>query len=375
MDADTKYAGAIGAPRRRFLDYVNDPFGSRPVVSPFCPHPTVVEGALKLLDLPVGDDPFVNEFRLANELDYEPMVFARCSSLIFPWVEDPDRSDEDTIVSVLPTSKGEWIMQAPREGGGWGASDSQFPVKGVADFGMFIQVCEEVAEKHDDIMRSFRELRARVGDNAVILINHPHISWLGLQAGQQELFYLYHDFPDEFRRAMDAHAAAVEYVFSIALEEGIDFMSESSYGLEMISPAHAEEVDLPYLKRLSDWTRSRGRLFWYHNCGATSKLIENGFVNRFMPHVCETVAPPPEGDNDLGESRKHLDRSICSKGNLSLVLLRDGTEDEVRDATRRMVESVRGYAHIHSTADTVLPGTPPENLIAFIQTAREESER
>ena len=345
------------------------------MVSPFCPHRDVVNAALATLKLPVSDDAFRNEMHLAKETDYEPMVFAPCSSLIFPWKEDPDQSDRNTVVSVLPTSRGDWIMRVPKETGQWGGCDSQFPVRGQADFALFIQACEDVGEKKDTIKETFKALRQKVKDDAVILINHPHIGWLGLQAGQQDLFYLKNDYPDEFGKAMDALATASEFVFGIAMEEGIDFMSESSYGQEMVSPEYAETVDLPYLQRLSKWTHERGGLFWYHNCGATRELIFNGFIDRFEPDVFETVAPPPEGDNDLGESRQHLDRSICSKGNMSLVYLRDATEAQIHSATKKMVKAVRGYAHIHSTADVVLPGTPAENLLTFIHTAREESEK
>jgi uroporphyrinogen-III decarboxylase len=42
-------------------------------------------------------------------------------------------------------------------------------------------------------------------------------------------------------------------------------------------------------------------------------------------------------------------------------------------ATRQIVAATRGTRHILSTADAVLPGTPPENLIAFVRTAREAS--
>lgn len=87
------------------------------------------------------------------------------------------------------------------------------------------------------------------------------------------------------------------------------------------------------------------------------------------------MAPPPEGDNDLAESRARLAPSICSKGNLSLILLRDGSPDQVAAATRRMVQDARGYAHVLSTADAVFAETPPENLLAFLQTARAEAER
>ncbi len=148
-------------------------------------------------------------------------------------------------------------------------------------------------------------------------------------------------------------------------------MSESCSGLEMTSPRDFDRLDLPYLEAFSAFVHARGGLFWYHNCGLTRHLIATGRFNRFAPDVVETVAPPPEGDNDLAESRRALDPGVCSKGNLSLLLLRDGTPEQVSEATRAMVASVRGYTHIHSTADAVLTGTPPENFVAFLRTARE----
>jgi uroporphyrinogen-III decarboxylase len=91
--------------------------------------------------------------------------------------------------------------------------------------------------------------------------------------------------------------------------------------------------------------------------------------------VIETIAPPPEGDNDLAESRRHIDPSICTKGNFSLGLLRDGKPDQISAEAARMVAAVRGTRHIHSTADGVLEGTPPENFFTFIQSVRESSEK
>ena len=103
------------------------------------------------------------------------------------------------------------------------------------------------------------------------------------------------------------------------------------------------------------------------------ELFLSGRMDRFDADVIETIAPPPEGDNDLAESRRHLSPRICSKGNLSLRTLHDGTVDEVMAATREIARAVRGTPHIYSTADAVLPGTPPENFIAFVRTAREVS--
>ena len=56
------------------------------------------------------------------------------------------------------------------------------------------------------------------------------------------------------------------------------------------------------------------------------------------------------------------------------MLLRDGMPEQVAEGTRCMVDAVRGYGHIHSTADAVLTGTPLENFLAFAHTARAASE-
>lgn len=359
-------------PRRRFLDYVRRVPGSRPVVSPFLPHAPVIESTLRYLGLPVEGDRLTDEVRLAQALDYEPMFMTDCPGLIFPWQEDAARSTENEAVLVIPTTDGEWVRRVPRSWSAWGGSDEGFAVQTEADHDRLAQVCAEITGREEAIRATFRDWRARVGEEGVIVIGHPHVTWLAYQIGQERAHYHYYDYPEAFTRSMEAIADAAEYVFGIAIEEGIDFMSESSAGLEFTSPALYDTQDLPYLQRLANWTHARGGLFWYHNCGMTRQLVLSGRLNRFDCDVFETLSPPPEGDHtDLAEARRHLDASICSKGNLSLVLLRDGSVDEVVAATHAMVDSVRGYCHIRSTADAVLTGTPPENMVAFVRTARE----
>ena len=360
------------SPRRRFLDYVRQVPGARSIVSPFLPHAPVVQETLAYLGLPVTGDLVDDEVRLARALDYEPMFMTDCPGLMFPWTEERDLSDADWIVMTMPTPEGPWVRRVSRRLGMWG-DDEGFPVKTEADYERLITVAEGVANRESEIRATFRQWRERVGEDGVIVIGHPHVTWMGYQVSQRNLVFHELDYRAAFHRGMEAIFRAACFVFGIAIEEGIDFMSESCSGLEMTSPSDFDRLDLPYLEALSAFTHARGGLFWYHNCGLTRRLILSGRFDRFAPDVVETIAPPPEGDNDLGESRRSLGRSICSKGNLSLLLLRDGTPSQVAEATRRMVEAVQGTWHIHSTADAVLTGTPPENFIAFIRTAREAS--
>lgn len=355
--------------RQRFLDYVRGAPGARPIVSPFLPHTDVVRATLTHLGLPVSGDAVKDEVRLAQALDYEPMFMTDCPGLIFPWTEDATRSDDRWQVMTMPTPDGVWTRRVSRRLGMWG-DDEGFPVRTEADYERLIAVAEAVPSRAEAIRADFRRWRDRVGDDGVIVIGHPHVTWQGYQVSQRNLVFHEIDHREVFHRAMAAIYDAACFIFDIAMEEEIDFMSESCSGLEMTSPSDFDRLDLPVLKGLSAYTHARGGLFWYHNCGLTRQLILSGRFDAFAPDVVETIAPPPEGDNDLGESRRALGATICSKGNLSLLLLRDGTPDEVRLATRNMVEAVRGARHIHSTADAVLTGTPPENFIAFVRTAR-----
>jgi len=359
------------SPRRRFLDYVRRIPHAKPIVSPFLPHPEIISKSLKYLGLPIRQDHIESEIALSQELGYEPMFMTDCAGLIFPWHEDRSLSDSDRSVSVLSTPIGDWVRRISRKNGLFGDEEG-FPIKTESDHEKLIAVCEQIESRESDIRRYYRNFRQKVGDKGVIVIGHPHVSWLGGQISQKNMIYHAIDYPQAFKRSMDAICKASLYVFGIAIEEGIDFMSEAGYGLEMISPEQFIDQDLRYTRILADWTHHQDGLFWYHNCGRTRNLISSGLFNKLGADVIETIAPPPEGDNELGESRRYLDPSICSKGNLSLGLLRDGNVDEVIKATKAMVHAVEGYPHIHSTADAVFGETPVENFLAFIETAKKE---
>ncbi len=360
-------------PRQRFLSYVRNHQNARAIVSPFLPNPGVIRQTLQYLNLPVTIDDIKNEILLSKHLDYEPMFMAELSNLIFNWQVDESRSDDQFEVSAIPTPRGEWVRKFPRKEIQWN-DDVLCPVQTEKDHEFFVAVCEQVGDQAEQIRQYYRQFRQRVGEDGVIVLGHPHPSWLGYQISPSLIFYHWTDFRETFIRSMEALFEASLFVMNIAMEEGIDFMSDSSYGLEMTSPQLFAEMDLPYIQKFAQWTHERNGLFWYHNCGYTRKLIMDGTFNTLGADVIETIAPPPEGDNDLAESRRFIDPQICTKGNFNLTLLREGTPDQIAEATQKMVRAVHGWKHILSTADAVLPGTPPENFIAFVKAAREVSE-
>lgn len=368
--AHTSTAAAPGTPRRRFLDFVRGPRDHRPPVSPFLPYADVVAGTLRLLGLPVCGDAISDEIALARALDYEPMFMVGCTQFIFPWAADEAASDEHSVLYTLPTSAGTWTRRVPR-GLGLGSCEASFPVQTAEDHAYFQAACRDLEGRQEQMRAFFRQWRAKVGDEGVIVIGHVNPYWLAHQVGQATIFLHWHDLEDTYRQSMRAVYEASLTIFTVAMEEGFDFMSASGLGLEMTSPELFAIMDVPYLRDYARWTHEQGGLFWYHNCGRTQHFFANGQFDAFEADVIETVAPPPAGDNDLATARHRLRPASCTKGNLDLGRLREGEPDEIAALTRAMVEATRDTPHVHSTADAVLPGTPPENFLTYLHTARQ----
>lgn len=327
-------------PRQRFLDYVRRVPGAAPIVSPFLPKPELLEKTLRALGLPVSHDPVDDEIRLSAALDYEPMFMIDLHNPLY---------GPDMDAQPLATTEA-----------------------GLYDL---IARLQQVTARAPAIRQYYRQWRERIGEAGVIVNGHPQVGWLSGRISQEDMFYLEQDYPQAYAACAEAIIRATLQVNTIAMEEGIDFMSEGSYGLELISPKWYERYDLTYLPRMAAHTHAHGGLFWYHNCGRTRELIERGYFNRLGCDVIETISPPPEGNNDLADARRRLDPAICTKGNLSLIMLVQADAATIEAATRAMVRAVDGYAHIYSTADAVYGETPAENFITFIRTAREEALR
>ncbi|MBN2581631.1 MAG: hypothetical protein JXL80_01085 [Planctomycetes bacterium] len=73
---------------------------------------------------------------------------------------------------------------------------------------------------------------------------------------------------------------------------------------------------------------------------------------------------------DLLEVRRRYPRVTLWGGISCGRLLRLGTPDEVRAETRRVVDGLAGIGHIFGSSNSILHGTPPENVLAMTDEAR-----
>jgi uroporphyrinogen-III decarboxylase len=145
-------------------------------------------------------------------------------------------------------------------------------------------------------------------------------------------------------------------------------ISSAFTGAGMISRDHYEQFELPYMQRLIRGIKADGDTPVYvHTCGAIGDRMD--LMEETGVDGIDTLDPPPLGTVELSKALEILGKRVFIKGNLdpvnSLLL---GERADVDKAVHERLELAKpGGAYILSTACSVAPATPPENIEALAE--------
>ena len=142
-------------------------------------------------------------------------------------------------------------------------------------------------------------------------------------------------------------------------------MAEPVAGL--LSPALEEEFSSPYIKRIVDAVQDDHFAVIYHNCGDNTP--------RMLDSILSTGAMAYHFGNavDLREMLEKIPSDVVVMGNVDPAgVLRMGTPDSVREATRALIAQCGQYPNfVLSSGCDIPPLTPWENIDAFFAAAEE----
>ena len=149
-------------------------------------------------------------------------------------------------------------------------------------------------------------------------------------------------------------------------------ISSAFAGGPFLSRHHYEAFELPYLAAVVEGIKDAHDVPVYvHTCGAIGDRLDL-MVASGVDGI-DTLDPPPLGTVDLATARRATRGRVFLKGNLDPVadLLRATPEHVVEAARARMRIAGPGGGYILSTACSVPPGTPAENVMRLLPTAEE----
>ena len=144
-------------------------------------------------------------------------------------------------------------------------------------------------------------------------------------------------------------------------------VSSAYAGGGLISTRHYREFVLPFEARViaSFKARCPGTPVYTHTCGRLGDRLE--LLEETGTDGIDTLDPPPLGDVDLAEAKRRVGSRLFLKGNVDPVgtVLLGTPEAVLADARRRIETAAPGGGYVLSTACSVPPGAPPENVRAL----------
>lgn len=140
-------------------------------------------------------------------------------------------------------------------------------------------------------------------------------------------------------------------------------------GSSFISPQQYREFVLPYEEQIALRVRTLGKFVYLHTCGSIGDRLE--LMSSSAVDGIECLDPPPLGDVGLAEAKKLVGSRIFIKGNIDPinVLLKKDAPDVALDAQKRLEIGKPGGGFILSSACSIAPYTPPQNIRVLAEAA------
>ncbi len=226
----------------------------------------------------------------------------------------------------------------------------------------------------DYLFRTIDLVLARVA-GAVSVHSEVFSPWTQLMelfGYEQALLYMLDD-PAKIHAILQAYSRGTIDLARRQVRRGVDavLISSAFAGGGFISPAQYEQFVLPYERQVVEAVHHEGAIVYTHTCGKIGDRLEL-MVATGLDGI-DTLDPPPLGTVDLADAKQRVGDRIFFKGNLDPVhTLLSKTRDQVRrDAWERLRVGSVGSGYILSSACSVSPRVPPENLTVLAEVAEE----
>lgn len=226
--------------------------------------------------------------------------------------------------------------------------------------------------RRDPLLAAVRETSRRVrGRRAVVLVTTADFSASWNLCGMERLLTSYIEEPAFARGLGEVVADYAARLCRLAVREGVDVIVLSDdYAFKtgpLMSPGQFREFVLPLLRHAVEAVHEAGALCVKHTDGNVEDLL-GGIVEAGV----DAVGPlEPGAGMDLAEAKRRYGDRVAVVGNVDVDLLCRATPDEVRAATRALVDSVGpGGGYVLSSGNTITSAVQPSNFLAMIEEGR-----
>jgi uroporphyrinogen decarboxylase len=222
------------------------------------------------------------------------------------------------------------------------------------------------------VLERVREAAARYkGKRAIIMVGRAEFVSAWNLVGMENLLVAYHIDPDFVERLTRLVVGYNKELHRLALAAGVEVIllgdDYAHRSATLMSPEHFRRFILPALREV---------VANIHACGGLCIKHSDGNIWAVLDDIAgcgvEGLGPlEPGAGMDLAQVKLRYPQ-LCVMGNVDVDLLCRGSVEQVRRATRELIERVSpGGRHILSSGNSISSAVRPENFLAMVQTARE----
>ena len=224
--------------------------------------------------------------------------------------------------------------------------------------------------KHDSrnllVKDIIKEVKRKAGDKISVHseIFSPWSQFLELLNYENALIAIMDD-PEKVKAILERLTEGAITLAKLQASEKVDavLISSAFAGAGLISREHYMEFVVPYEKRIiSEVQKEFDIPIYTHTCGSIGDRLD--LMLETTTNGIDTLDPPPLGTVELEEAKNILTGKAFIKGNIDPVftLLQSSKDDIKKDVEWRINIGKKNGGYILSSACSVAPKTPPQNI-------------
>ncbi|NIO05914.1 MAG: hypothetical protein GTN74_15320 [Proteobacteria bacterium] len=220
------------------------------------------------------------------------------------------------------------------------------------------------------VKEALRSTKEKIGDKYLVTMTVWGPFTLGARfLGEEPMMKATFKKPALVEKILDLTTNLLIHLYEPLVDDGtleVLSVADPTASGDLISKRQFERFALPYLKKLTDWAKSKNIYTLLHICGDTTDRLE---LFPLTGASCISL----DHKTDIAKAKEVLYGKICFAGNVAPVeVLLQGSVDTVESTCKRIIETAGTDGAFALMPGCDIPPTVPyENIKKFIEVSRE----
>ena len=220
------------------------------------------------------------------------------------------------------------------------------------------------------VKRALKNAKEKIGDEYVVTMTAWGPYTLGARlVGEETMMKATFKNPAFVEKVVDFATDLLIHLYEPLVKDGalnVISLADPTASGDLISKKQFERFALPYLRKFTDWAKSRNVHTLVHICGNTTDRLD---LSPLTGASCISL----DHKTDIAKAKEILHGKMCFAGNIDPVkIMLQGTVQDVEDSCKHVIQTAGTEGGFVLMPGCDIPPTVPyENIRKFIQVARE----